>query len=489
MLINTKAGERDFNKYGRDNALKAYPEGLQFRIFCCLWAIATLFHMAHSNLFTAQFHYVLLTLAAVYVIFKPTLPGFLLLIVLQLVDVLETMPVTSNHWIFTGFVNITILYALIYTIIKKRSFQVREHELFETFSPVVRIELIILYFYAVFHKMNAGFFAPASSCATDLLKAQHIDAIIPLSPEMYAANAYFTLIVESIIPIFFCFKRTRNLGVVIGLVFHCILSYSSHNAFYDFSSMAFAAYFLFIAPGFSNMLLGLRRKISNQFMNISTQKYSFKKLVFLMSLCIITMVVIFAITKKLDVRSYYLYIFWTGYSLVYICLFVWFMLSKSIEAENKTAPFSFSIPHLSFAILPVVVFLNGLSPYLGLKTENSYAMFSNLRTEGNISNHYIMPTSFQIFDFQKDMVEIVSSSDPRLQLLANENKLMVFFSFKNYVAQVRPERIEYIRNGQNHTFLLSSTDSGEPLLKSNPILKKLLNFRTISKTEPQPCSH
>jgi hypothetical protein len=114
MLINTKAGERDFNKYGRDNALKAYPEGLQFRIFCCLWAIATLFHMAHSNLFTAQFHYVLLTLAAVYVIFKPTLPGFLLLIVLQLVDVLETMPVTSNHWIFTGFVNITILYALIY---------------------------------------------------------------------------------------------------------------------------------------------------------------------------------------------------------------------------------------------------------------------------------------------------------------------------------------------------------------------------------------
>jgi hypothetical protein len=165
------------------------------------------------------------------------------------------------------------------------------------------------------------------------------------------------------------------------------------------------------------------------------------------------------------------------------------MLSKAIEAENKTAPLSFSIPHLSFAILPVVVFLNGLSPYLGLKTENSYAMFSNLRTEGNISNHYIMPTSFQIFDFQKDMVEIVSSSDPRLQLLANENKLMVFFSFKNYVAQVRPERIEYIRNGQNHTFLLSSTDSGEPLLKSNPILKKLLNFRTISKTEPQPCSH
>jgi hypothetical protein len=165
------------------------------------------------------------------------------------------------------------------------------------------------------------------------------------------------------------------------------------------------------------------------------------------------------------------------------------MLSKAIDVQSKTDTLSFSIPHISFAILPIIVFLNGLSPYLGLKTENSYAMFSNLRTEGNISNHYIIPTSFQVFDFQKDLVEIVSSSDPTLQALAKESKLMVYFAFKNYVAQVKPETIEYIRNGQRHTFLLSSADAGEPLLRSNPVLKKLLNFRTISKTEPQPCSH
>jgi hypothetical protein len=87
------------------------------------------------------------------------------------------------------------------------------------------------------------------------------------------------------------------------------------------------------------------------------------------------------------------------------------------------------------------------------------------------------------------MVEIISSSDITLQARAEENKMMVFFAFKNYVAQVRPERVEYIRNGQRHTFILSEASAGDELLTKNNILKKLFNFRTISKNDPQPCSH
>jgi hypothetical protein len=100
-----------------------------------------------------------------------------------------------------------------------------------------------------------------------------------------------------------------------------------------------------------------------------------------------------------------------------------------------------------------------------------------------------MPASLQLFGFQKDVVEIVSSTDPTLQILAQENKLMVFFAFKNYVAQVKPERVDYIRNGQKHTFILSEAAPNDVLLTSNPILKKLLLFRTVTKTGPQPCSH
>ncbi len=165
------------------------------------------------------------------------------------------------------------------------------------------------------------------------------------------------------------------------------------------------------------------------------------------------------------------------------------MLSGSRQKQTQTDSLSFGLPHPVFYVLPVVVFLNGLSPYIGLKTENSFAMFSNLRTEGGISNHYIIPASFQIFNFQKDMVEIVSSSDRMLQGIAEKNKIMVYFDFKNYVAHVKPDRIEYIRNGKHHTFSLKEISPNNELLVKDRILVKLLRFRNVSKNDPQPCSH
>jgi hypothetical protein len=254
--------------------------------------------------------------------------------------------------------------------------------------------------------------------------------------------------------------------------------------------MVFAVYFLFSSPVFCAMLLNVGRKFRAKLLNNGPGAYAPKRLVLLTGLWLAGLLTIVLLTKNQSIAaSHYFYTCWTVYSLVYIGLLVWFMLADNREPAGKTASLSFSVPHPFFLIVPVIVFLNGLSPYLGLKTENSFAMFSNLRTEGNVSNHYILPASFQVFDFQKDMVEIVSSSDPYLHSLAATNKIMVFFDFKNYVAQFRPEQVEYIRNGQRQEFLLQSASPNDELLTKDLILRKLLRFRTISRNEPQPCSH
>ncbi|RYF87867.1 MAG: hypothetical protein EOO03_09705, partial [Chitinophagaceae bacterium] len=136
----------------------------QFRYFTILWSLATLFHMAHSNTFDDSLHLVFLSVAAVYVLFHPgQLKGFFVLIALQLCDVLYFMPGISNHWLFTAFVNITILQAAVYQIIKEKRYHFTKGEFYETFARVVRIEVIILYFYAVFQKLNSGFFTPETS--------------------------------------------------------------------------------------------------------------------------------------------------------------------------------------------------------------------------------------------------------------------------------------------------------------------------------------
>jgi hypothetical protein len=461
----------------------------QFRIFAVLWAIASLFHMAHSSVFDTSLNFALLTVASLYAIFRPSLAGFLLMIGLQVFDAFYRMPFTTNHWIFTAFVNITILHCLLYLIVRKRTFQINSGSLLKTFIPLVKIELIVLYFFAVFHKLNTGFFADGS-CATDLLRAQHLDDFIALSPGFYKLNAYLTLVIESMIPLLLCFGRTRSFGILVGLFFHCVLSYSSYNAFYDFSSMVFAVYFLFTAPDFGLRIAENLARIKNNILRtISPKDFTVLRLLGLVFGFLMGLGVVYVLTKKLaDSKSVHLYFFWTVYSLLYFYLFIkseYFDKRTSQRIRDKQPVFA--IAHWSLLMIPLLVFVNGLSPYFGLKTENSYAMFSNLKTENGSTNHFVMPASFQVFNYQKDVVDVVSSSDPNLQKLANANLSMVWFEFKNYLNEHRPAEVIYIRNGT--TEIYRKDDKSTHPGKNNYALAKLMKFRAFNKDGAQPCSH
>lgn len=468
-----------------------YPAGtggiLQFRIFCALWGIASLFHMAHSSVFDRQLNLALLTVAAFFAIFRPSFTSFLLLIILQVFDALFRMPITTNHWIFTAFVNLTIIHTLLFLFIRERSFRISEDQFFRTFAPLVRIEVIILYFFAVFHKLNSGFFDPATSCATDLLVAQNAGQVIDLTENIFLANAYFTLFVELSIPVLLCFRQTRNAGVIVGLLFHCILSYSTYNAFYDFSSVMFAAYFLFLTPAFglniSRRFQRLKESVSMRF-----QKFSFARLGFILCIGLVLFALLAVLNRPLNsYRSVHLYFFWTVYSLLFAACVMMHVLTPGSSARIKESIFRWA--HWSLLIIPIVVFINGTLPYLGLKTENSYAMFSNLRTEGGRTNHFIIPASTQIFDYQKEIVQIVSSTDSVLQRLALDNKALVLFEFKNYVNEQKPQRVEYLFNGQQRVFIKGDSESQQALGKNPYVLRKLMKFRPFSVEGPQPCAH
>lgn len=459
---------------------------LQFRIFAVLWAIASLFHMAHSSTFDIQLNLALLTLSALYVVFKPSLTSFTVFIALQVFDGLYRMPFTTNHWFFTVLVNLTILYALISLMIKRQSFHIRDGDLLGAFSPVVRVEVIILYFFTAFHKLNAGFFSPETSCATDLLAAQHLDIVIPLTPRIYSLNAYFTVALEFLIPTMLCFKRTRNAGIMAGLLFHGVLAYSTYNAFYDFSSMIFALYFLFCSPGISTMIVTFINKLRSVFRNI-VKNFGTTRLVMIILSLIAAAVLLSYFNKNLDnFQSVHLYFFWTLFSMMCISGFIAFVLLYRSPAEKT---YSRTWSHWSFFVFPVIVFLNGAAPYLGLKTDSSYAMFANLRTEGGVTNHFIVPAHFQLFDFQKNVVEIISSTDPGFQKLANEKRLLVLFEFRRLTDRRKPSCVEYSLNGKRMTFSASDQSAVDGLGKNNFLLSKLMHFRAFSREEPQPCSH
>lgn len=457
-----------------------------FRNFAIVWALASLFHMAHSGIFDTRLNLALLSIVALYVVFKRTFSGFIALILLQLMDVAFRMPNVTNHWLFTSLVNITILQSVLYVVYKRKSFDIDDMEVYDTFAPVVRIEVLILYFWAVFHKLNSGFFSPDVSCATELLRAQHLDGVLSSFPLLLYLNAYFTIIIELGILLMLFFRKTRNAGVLIGLLFHLVLSYSTYNAFFDFTSMIAAAYFLFTTPAFNKRVDQWRKNTTTTAKSFFSN-YSVSKLLMVCMAVVIVFGIVSILNKILhDFKLFHLYFFWTLYGLILVYVLLKFLFVKGETDEIKSP---FSLRSGWFIILPLIVFLNGTSPYLGLKTENSYAMFSNLRTEGGVTNHYIVPASFQVFDFQDNMVEIISSTDSTLQRVANDGHLMVLFEFRNHLQRSAPDEVVYRLNGKTEVFRKGETSMSGALQPNSGLLRRLMTFRTISKNDPQPCAH
>ena len=101
---------------------------------------------------------------------------------------------------------------------------------------------------------------------------------------------------------------------------------------------------------------------------------------------------------------------WVVYAGAMLSIFLATLRRNRIEFPSAGALLTVRTPGL--LIIPALLFANGLMPYLGLKTETSFAMYSNLRTEGGYSNHWLLPASLQIWDYQRDLVKIHRTSVP-----------------------------------------------------------------------------
>jgi hypothetical protein len=176
------------------------------------------------------------------------------------------------------------------------------------------------------------------------------------------------------------------------------------------------------------------------------------------------------------------FILWNVYSVVLIVLFA------REAARHRWTPMSpaglFRLPIGILALVPVAALLNGLAPYAGLKTESAWAMFANLRTEGDRSNHLLVPASTQIFDYQRDLVQVTGSSDRYLQSVASKGQLIPYFELRR-----RPDvAVSYVRGGVEQRFARLADDpafAGEPPWA----MRKLLLFRPISGGPRQECQH
>jgi hypothetical protein len=147
----------------------------------------------------------------------------------------------------------------------------------------------------------------------------------------------------------------------------------------------------------------------------------------------------------------------------------------------------------ALAPFPALVFLNGLCPYVGAKTETAFAMYSNLRTEGGSTNHLLVPRPLALFPYQTDLARVLSSSDTELQALAEAGHPVPFFTLRRRLAElaragVGGVRLSYVRGGRTLTTEAAERDA-ELARPPSAFELRFLRVRTILPPDANACSH
>ena len=216
-----------------------------FELFAFLWAFSGLLDLASFDAWFASPFHALWAAACVIVVLRPRwLPGFAVMHALRIAAFVWDSPDTPNHQLLYAIASATVLCA--FPLAARRiGARPGAREWLESFAPVLRVELFVLYFFGVLHKLNRDYFDPMVSCAVNTfvgVAPGWLDALATSSATSRTALIVGSLIVESSVPILLAFGRTRRVGIGVGALFHGFLG----MRFYAFSTGLLALYALFV---------------------------------------------------------------------------------------------------------------------------------------------------------------------------------------------------------------------------------------------------
>jgi len=396
------------------------------------------------------------------------------------------LPVSSNNQTISLFMNLGILAALANVALCTRGLRHDRDALYEQLRVIARALLAIMYFYGVFHKINTGFLNPVTSCATALYT--------PLARPfglgeniigMYAAIAA-TFIVETIAIVFLYWRRYFWVGLLVSLPFHYVIPISGFSWYLDFSSLVFALYMLSVPREVSAGLyatgVALMRRVPKLRPGVTA-------VIALGASLALAAVIVMALSNWFPGRKDSL--LWHSVWLLIWAVFGGISMLLIIRAALLEQPYEVPVtrirqPWWVYAI-PAVLFVSCMSPYVGLKTESSIAMFSNLHTEGGVSNHLLFAKPPYLFDYQSRVVRVLDSSDPVVRASAtNPAYGLVEHDVALRLLGNPGMWISYEEDGQKYLRVTEATFTGH---RPSWIELKLLDFKPIDWKRPKVCTH
>ena len=453
-------------------------------VFSVLWALAAVWHLL-GNATTAPGWSQLLLMAGVgLVLLNPGAPVAAgALAVASLITVWEEAPLLGNHWLLAGFVHLTVVVAIVVAVLRRRRDD--RTDLASRLFPAARLCVIAFYAFAAFAKLNSAFLDRSVSCA--VLFFEQSTESLGLEALQIDGNAWLqrgvigaTLLVELAIPVLLVVRRTRALGVMVGLVFHFTLALDRTHQFFDFSAVLFALFLLFLPPSAGTWVHERVGSIRARLALVD------ERLPRAVHLGLVAVPVGTGAAVALDQVSpeRALDVGWAAWQVAAVLAVVATVLL--LRQQPEPAAHHLRPHHAVFAVIPLLVVLNGLTPYLELKTGYGWNMYSNLHTADGESNHLLVRRTLPLTDEQADVVEILASSSPELRRYAMTGYGLTWRQLRAFMARHPNDSITYRREGEVVTL---DQASDQPALTEAPPAwrEKVQLFRAIDLRDPTRC--
>ena len=459
---------------GRGGAFGRNDSESRFAVFAFLFASASIFYHAQQTPWFGLVPGAVPLAAAFATVIRPSsVARFAVLVATQSLHAFAGLPLINTNRTVHLIVGATILAALALETGRHRLRLPSGGQWLRAFETPLRLELALLYFFAFWHKLNWDYLDPETSCGAALyrdLAQWPWFSFLPLAPWTDWASIVGSLGMEAALPILLFTPRLRTAGFCAAVVFHVVLGAIHFTAF---SVTVTALLFLFAPPRLSDWL-------ATRIGGAVPQPLRW---------AVAGAVIAFSLAGPYHLRPlfYGLWALWTAGLLLAIGL------GLCSKTKGRPLPPLFPATHPIVLCLPVLTFLNGASPYLGLKTEYSFAMYSNLRTEAGPTNHLILSRKVALADYQDDLVRVIDSSDGRIARLAAEPYPVPMIWLRRLVWERTTQSSSRIAITLERDGAVRRVENAEadPELGRPPTLleRKFLRFRDILPREKNVCAH
>ena len=462
-------------------------------------------------------------------------------------------PDVANHVNLLIYLNIALIVGGIYSyfVVGDRDISRQDSEYFETILPILRSALILVYFIAGFHKLNRDFFNPQVSCAKvfflrivsavkteflglplffwltiifllalwyllfnraiifhkyKLLKFSFLVAIVPFAWGILVLVQVYGNFLASFIPIIgFITAIVVVIWEILGglllsvtklqlpilafsLMMHLILA---PIGFVDFGALAFTLLLTFLPQNYYQIL------IDNRYINIFKFKIDRAYLYFWLNILggiIAGISYLIYTVPNLEIITGLLFDL-SVIIFIYPLFSVIFLPTARRPIWKGISLFNASMPKFMW-LFPLLLLFFGFSSYFGLSTAGNFSMFSNLRTEGMTSNHFLLSNNpWKIFNYQEDPVEIyVAIDDKHRNIMLNNYPIQSHFlpmvEFKKLIYDLTKAKQKAAIRFEYRDKVYQSRDIiNDPTWKTprQNWEMKLMNFRVISPNQANEC--